>query len=186
MDITKNIIIVAGHPGAGKTTFCNLFSEIYSCKNINTGKCIAEFLSLNNFKIGSKENWGDLFLKNFPVTKVFEVINQKINGKDVNYVLDGIRLFSTYLEFLDNYSNVRSILITANEEVRTKRLFNRLTDEGLSKIDAAKAAEQKDKFQIDFLKFETCVDFKIENNGSVIDLKEQIQDLNFPKIMKMF
>ncbi|NOT50671.1 MAG: AAA family ATPase [Chitinophagaceae bacterium] len=178
MNKEKTIVIVVGHPGVGKTTFCNLFAQIHKFKNINTGKCISEYLLMKKIKIGQKESWGEVFLQNFPPEYVYKVINKKIVD-DSKFILDGLRLYSAYLKFKKEYQKVINVIIDAKEDIRSKRLFERSTNEGFEHDEARNISIAKDKFQIELNKLEKKANIIIDNSGSLDDLIRKIKSFPF-------
>ncbi|OCX53777.1 hypothetical protein BEL04_05680 [Mucilaginibacter sp. PPCGB 2223] len=172
MDNITRLVIITGFTGVGKTTFCQVVSEVSKFEDINTGYCLKKFMEAEGLKTQHKFEIGRSFLNTYGEETVFDVINGWIKPGGT-YILDGIRLFSTYTLFKQNYEKVKTVFIDANELSRTKRYYEWLVKDGLDSDHALQIAMKQEEYYDELIKIRDSSEIIINNTGNLEELKFQ-------------
>lgn len=122
------IITIAGIPGSGKSTICNILKEKYNYQIVYTGKIIRELAAEKNMSILEFNNWceSDKSADNIVDTKTIEIAN---NLKDKNVVFDSRMAW----HFVPNSLKV---YLTLDPKIAAMRVYNQnREDEKYNNID---------------------------------------------------
>jgi len=164
-------IAITGAPAAGKTELAGLLAE-RAIHVIDVGDALAERLTEHGVAVPSRAHIGPLFLQQFGVRAVFEVMRPHIvDGAAV--ALDAVRASTTVNQLCEWDPSFRIVHVEAPERLRLERLHDRVSTWS-HPADAERA--------YDALSFDTdwCrarADFVIRNDGTTADLRAQVERL---------
>lgn len=176
----KLIIGLVGEKGSGKETFGNylLDKKSLSIERIRFSDLLKETLSLWDIP-HTRENlqkivvvmdnaFGKGTLSNAVLKRVY-----KLNANII--IIDGVR-WLTDEEFIRKFPKNLMVYITANVKTRFERTKKRLEKVGEGKSYAQFLREEKAKNELLIGKIGGRADVKIENNESLKEFKEKVED----------
>lgn len=161
----SSFIIVVGLSGVGKTTFCNYLAELSGLRVVNSGSALRCLLSSKGIKVPTKIDTGDIFLKYFSETQLFEVVHDYALRNNAN-IIDGIRLPSTLNYFLSLNVKSFTIFIEAKESFRKERFLNRLLLSNENKFTTEETIKKNDSYFDEINALKECSNFIVNNNHS--------------------
>lgn len=179
------IIGITGFLASGKGAVSELLKEkgftIYSCSDIIREECIERSIELtrdNLQKIGNelRERFGANILTKRLANKL------KIEGLGRNYVIESIRN-PAEIDELRKLSKFILVFIDAKAETRYQRAKERLKEkEHINSLNEfldseKKEMESKDPNSQQLLKCKQMAELTIDNNGTLEDLKKEVDDL---------
>jgi|SRR6185369_2156632 len=179
--MAKIILGVAGEIGAGKDTVTSYITEKYGAKYYRYSIILKDILkrlhlpydrmSLANLAEALRAYFGENILSRTLVTDADNDLDAEI------VVFDGIRKIGE-LEFLKTYPHFKFLFVDADIKIRYERLSKR----GEKSDDLSKTMEEfmKDhEHAADNVipKLKEHSDFVIDNNGTLEELKKQIDDV---------
>jgi len=172
--MNKNITLVLGICGSGKTTFCNILKKDFSIIRVND--CLDEILKQKEKPINdlTKRNLRNK-LKNLygPEALAYICIDRINEQKNKNIIIDGIYTLEEYNYLKKIYKKINLISVLTNQELRYKRLENR-KDRFLKKENIIKR-DLHEINDLDKSKLIVIANYFITNNSTKKAFKEKIE-----------
>ncbi len=175
----KKIIGVVGETGAGKDTFCNIASENLSsvvCLRFSQALSDALGIFFDEIKKEDQQWMASILRDRFGEDILMKGVAKKIERAAEEVILvNGIRVKEEF-QFIKNIGG-DVVYITADKKKRWERIQERgeKKDDKSSYEDFLKIDMQRPEQQIK--EIGAMADIKIENNGSLEELKEKIKEI---------
>lgn len=179
----KLIIGLLGEKGGGKGTFTSVLKESLPDKTIESYRSrdiLSDILNILNLPL-TRDNFqtlAPLLRDNFRSDIITQAIAKKISQSEADIVIfDGVR-WNSDVELIRTFPNNYLVYVTADPKIRYQR----------TKLRKEKAGEDQATFE-QFLEEETAeteryipiigatADFKIINNGSLDEFKNQVSQI---------
>ncbi|OGE17693.1 hypothetical protein A2769_01435 [Candidatus Daviesbacteria bacterium RIFCSPHIGHO2_01_FULL_37_27] len=180
----KLVIGLTGENGAGKETFTRLLTEFAEEKQktigIETFSSIL-FETLESWHIsttrGNLQELPRIMIQAYGDNVLADAVYQRILERDENIIiLDGARRESD-LAMIKKFPNNIFIYITAEPEIRWKRLLLRGQKTGeKEKTWEQFLEEEKAESELEISKIGASADFKIVNNGTMEEYRKQVEE----------
>jgi cytidylate kinase len=171
LSITGSAVFVVGLPGVGKSTFASLLTGFLSTKCINSGDALRSYMRKNGVELENLVSTGNVFLDRFGESAVGPAILQEADLVDAR-IVDGPRLFSTYMHYLEEGRDVAVVLLTTEETTRRCRFRERSIQENEANEDNVDdLLKKKDEWGGDLGQFIAVSRWKFDNSGSLEQLE---------------
>lgn len=184
----KQIIGIVGEKGSGKGTFPKILTEVLPERKIvrtTFSDVLADTLNIWDLE-KSRENYIKLVVamnETFGEDVLARAVKKRIGGLvgDI-IVVDGMRWMAD-LEMIKSL-NGKIVYITADPKIRYERTKARGEKAGENQTTFEEFMKQESApTEIDIPKIAAQADFKIDNNGSVEELKQRLQDLSLKNLV---
>lgn len=180
--------ILSGLPGAGKSKSSTILSSLTGGKTIEAGSVIREMArteegltdptseELGDFAARKREELGDGFFAD----SVIELMEDGVYNGAHPYIIDSVRHIDGYETLAEYFMDTELIWVAAWRENRLERVQDRgRDDEADFTYDDILA---RDKHELENLGTITLVsdgpfDHVVHNNGSVADLREELEEI---------
>lgn len=183
--MSKKIIVIVGHTGAGKSTVSSKIGMEYSLPVISFAECGKEFARKNNYK-RIRDCWESMhkqtFREGISMTMLKEV-EQKLTKSDV-LIIDGVYDDLTLEEMRKHYGCVEIVYLNVPDIIRYRRIAKRC---GYTMMQVSKENNKKEriKFDLGIDKVLDKADFFINAVDSVENIVQNICDKTFIKKMQL-
>ena len=179
------IIGITGFLASGKGVLSETLKEkgfiVYSCSDEIREECRKENLEISRDNL---QKTGNLLREKYGPNILAKRLSDRIrlNGLDKNYVVESIRTEGEITE-LKKLPNFSLVFIDADEKIRYQRAKERLKEK--EHIDSfeefilseKKEMNNKDPNSQNLLRCKESSQYTLDNNGSIEELKTQIEDL---------
>lgn len=186
--MTEHAFLIAGLPGAGKTTVAQMGADLTDGSVIESGEVVREMAAqdgledpdsseLGEYAAEQREAQGPAFVAEF-------LVGQLLRGElDPDYPLfvDGIRHYQEVVEYTDYFESRTVVWVDADPYTRLRRLQDRGRD-GEDSFDMLDLL-QRDERELDDLGVNTLisdnqqvVDRAIPNTGSERSLRRSVEE----------
>lgn len=179
------IVGITGFLASGKGVVSEYLKEkgfiIYSCSDEIREECRKENIEITRDNL---QKTGNLLREKYGPNILAKRLSDriKLKGLENNYVIESIRTEGEINE-LKKLSKFNLVFIDADEKTRYQRAKERLKEkEHIDSFENFLASEKKEMNNTDpnsqnLLKCKELSEFILDNNGSIEDLKHQIEDL---------
>lgn len=186
--MTEHAFLIAGLPGAGKTTVAQIGADITDGSVVESGEIVREMAAqdglespssseLGEYAAEQREEQGPAFVAEFLVGQLLR------SELDVDYPLfvDGIRHYQEVVEYTEYFDSRTVIWVDADPYTRLRRLQERGRDgeDGFDMLDLL----QRDDRELDDLGVSTLIDDNqqaidraIPNTGSEFSLRRSVEE----------
>lgn len=177
---SKIIIGIIGENASGKTTATDYLKEKYGAVSFRFSDMLADILkrlylepARNNFQILST-----ILRQNFSEDIMSRVIAEDVKNSPANLIItEGVRR-PTDIVYLKNNHGFKLIALKTDEKIRYERLKQRQEKQD----DATKTwkefqAEGQQESEQKIKEVDASADFSVDNNGSIDDLKKQLDEI---------
>lgn len=176
----KIILGFVGELGAGKTVICNYLKSKYSANSYRFSDPLRDILN-RVYLDQSRENMQNLstILRAQFGQDLLAKIMANDAGKDGGEIVtvDGVRRFPD-IEHLLKLEGFHLVYVTAESKLRYERIITRNQNPGESDISYEEFLEsEKSEADISIKGVSKEAGFTIENNGSMEDLYNKVEDL---------
>lgn len=182
------LIGLVGEKGSGKETFGNLLMEIVKDKKIIR----IRFSDILNYTLklwdldSTRENLQNLAIAMdgaYGAGTLSQAIAKQIKDSSADIViLDGIR-WKSDVDLLKSFPKNILVYITADLDIRYHRLKLRREKKDEAKSYEQFMREEKAQNELQIPQIGFGADVKIENNGSLEELKTQVQEFTASKLV---
>lgn len=179
------IIGLTGFLASGKGVVSEILKEkgfvVYSCSDEIREECKKENIEISRDNL---QKTGNLLREKYGPNILAKRLSDriKLNGLENNYVIESIRTEGEINE-LKKLPNFSLVFIDANEKIRYQRAKERLKEkEHIDSFEDFILSEKKEMNNTDpnsqnLLRCKELSEYILNNNGSIEDLKKQIEDL---------
>ncbi len=177
--MSKIVIGLVGETGSGKDTVAHYLKRRYDVQLLRFSQPLKKTLDLFFAKSSKKDqSWlYSVFKERFGEDVLHQGVRRYVEQHDGIMCVNGMRMMKD-LEFIRSFKNNYVIYVTADQEVRWKRVVGRG-----EKSDDKQTLEEFKKFEAtaetekDIPLIGAKADFKITNNGSMDELLWQVDDV---------
>lgn len=178
----KAIIGLVGENGSGKDTFTTFFKAAaapLTVKKLRFSDVLADTLKMWDIEL-SRSNLQNLAIimdREYGKGTLTHATEKRIkeDGSDI-IVLEGVR-WHTDIPMLKKFENSYLIYVTADPKIRFDRLKKRGEKAGEAGLTFERfQKEEKAGTETDIPEIGLKADFKIENNGSLDDFREKVEE----------
>lgn len=186
-EVNKIIIGLIGELAAGKGTITNYLKDKYKAISFRYSDPLRENLELFGLEV-SRENMqkiSSLLRSNFGENILAKAILKKVqNATQKIIVIDGVRRH-TDLENLGDLPGFNLVYVTADQKTRYDRYIKRNENIGDDSM-TFEQFQQKENAEADrqIPEVAKSAKYKIDNNGSMTELYQQIEEILKKSILK--
>ena len=121
------LIVLSGHPGAGKTTAALYIAKKKQFQILNVGDVLYRYLELKGINTPNRAEIGDLFLQTYGSDAIYQAILDNIGSEPT--IIDGVRFHKTWNEIKKMHQQCYLLFVESTSDNRNERLRNRLINE---------------------------------------------------------
>lgn len=166
----KNILLLAGAPGVGKSAVAQILRREFSIRVSNVGDLLAKHLAARNITVASRADIGPTFFRHYSSSDVYSILFASIEQNTDN-VFDGVRLFDTCSRMRNAFPFTKIWLIGCREDLRVNRLNSRISKSNMKNCIAADMIEKYSQIKSQDYEIQKIADLFLENNSTITDLE---------------
>ena len=176
--MAKIIIGLVGETGSGKDTVAHYLKRRYDVQLLRFSLPLKKTLNLFFNKSSKKDQaWlYSTFKKRFGEDVLHQGVRRYVEQHDGLMCVNGMRMLKD-LDFINSFTNSYIIYVTADQELRWKRVTSRgeKSDDRQS-LEDFKAFESTTETEKNIPKIGAKADFTVKNDGTMDDLLWQVDD----------
>lgn len=169
----KNIFIITGYTGSGKTTLVN-YLKLNGWSIISAGEIFTSLAQKHNVEKVRKsiQKFSIKYFNKYGYEEFSNLLLKQVSENSTNIIFEGIRPPKVIEIIKKNYPQTKIIFINTNKRLRYKRLVNRFKTKNIGI-----ASLQNHPIEKDLSKVKKEADFIISNNNSIEKLIRQFNNI---------
>lgn len=170
---SMHVLAISGLIGSGKDTVAKYISDEYGYEIIQFADVLRGMLKKEGIEL-TRENLQKYRMKHGRTFLAEECLDVALSMKKEKMIFIPLRMYEDYSVLKKHFSSMKLIWIDAPVKERFGRLKTRQRENDPKSAESFKSQDTSEKDLFDFDRLEKMADYRISNNGNIMDLKKSI------------
>ena len=171
-----HVLAVSGLIGSGKDTVAGLIAEKYGYEMIQLADVLRGMLRKEGIPV-TRENLQQYRLKHGRTFLAEECVRIAGKSRAARLIFAPMRMMEDFSILRKSFPGIKLIWVDSPATTRFRRLSGRNRENDPKTLIAFKEQDMKEMKIFDFRKLRKAADYKIQNGGSVEDLRKAVDKL---------